>query len=137
MAGAALAQDGRVSEHEFGKALLGCWGSEWHASLIDGRETGGTDLVCFDAAGGVSTRSEMFGDVRGRYHLASGKLHVAADSTSSGWLLGAAQMSCDAAIKPGEHLNLTGCRGNPVSSSGAVGTVEDLPDFWFSAEAAE
>lgn len=128
MVSATSAQEGRVSEHEFSTALSGCWGSEWHAQLVDGRETGGGETVCFETDGLLVI--EIFSDsemnrTRGTYALHGGKLHLETSAGSTLWDLGVASLICDATIMPGEDLKLTGCVAGESQPDRLGNVIED------------
>ena len=122
-----------VSEQEFAKVIMRCWGAEWRAYFVDGGEESGLDTVCFDDNGRVSTTSAMFGEAGGRYWLADEKLYVQADEASRGWVLGAVRMNCDVAIRPNEGITLSGCRGNNLLSNGTIEPIRELGDLSFDA----
>lgn len=132
-ASAAYGGDARqVTEQEFARALVGCWGSEWHATFLDDTEQSGVDTVCFSRAGRVKSYGGLAGTVdTGRYWLAGRKLHIKADVPAKYWVLGASQMTCDATVRRHDILNLLACTGTRHDS--APGAQEDLGDLYLFA----
>lgn len=122
----------QATEREFARALVGCWGAEWHATFLDDTEKSGVDTVCFSRAGNVKSYGGLAGTVdTGRYWLADRKLHIKADVPTKYWVLGASQMTCDATVGRGDSLSLLACSGTRYNS--APGAQEDLGDLYFFA----
>jgi hypothetical protein len=118
----------QATEQEFARALVGCWGSEWHATFMDDTEKSGVDTICFSRAGEVKSYGGLAGTVdTGRYWLADRKLHIKADVPADYWMLGASQMTCDATVRRRDTLNLLACKGARHDSG--PGAQDDLGDL--------